>query len=58
MEPSFLNNNPGGNSLDRLELVMALEEDYEIEIPGEDAKTTRTVQDAINYIRKRGKGGK
>jgi acyl carrier protein len=37
---------------------MALEEGYEIEIPGEDAKTTPTVQDATDYIRKRGKGGK
>jgi acyl carrier protein len=38
-------------------MVMALEEAFDIEIPDEDAKKIRTVQDAIDYIRKRGKGG-
>ena len=57
MEPSFFNN-LGGNSLDRVELVMALEEAIDIEIPDEDAEEIRTVRDAIDYIRKRGKGGK
>jgi acyl carrier protein len=57
LEPSFLNH-PGGSSLDRLELAMTLDEGCEVEIPGEDAEKIRTVKDAVNYIRKRGKGGK
>jgi len=36
---------------------MALEESFDIEIPDEDAKKLHTVQDAIDYIRKRKKGG-
>jgi len=36
---------------------MALEEAFDIEIPDEDAKNFRTIQDAIGYIRNRGKGG-
>ena len=45
------------NSLDLVELVMAFEEAYDIEIPDEDAEKIRTVQDAIDYINKRRKGG-
>ena len=48
----------GADSLDRVELVMALEEAFEIEIPDEDAEKIRTVQDAIDYIGKHSKGGK
>ena len=40
----------GGDSLDVVELVMALEEAFEIEIPDEDAEKIGTVQDAVNYI--------
>jgi acyl carrier protein len=40
----------GADSLDIVELVMALEEEYGIEIPDEDAEKIKTVQDAINYI--------
>ena len=40
----------GADSLDTVELVMALEEEFEIEIPDEDAEKVRTVQDAIDYI--------
>ena len=36
---------------------MALEEAFDIEIPDEDAKKLRTVQDAIDYINNRKKGG-
>jgi acyl carrier protein len=57
LEPSFFNN-LGGNSLDRVELVMALEEAFDIESPNEDGENIRTVQDAIDYIRELGKGGK
>ena len=48
----------GADSLDTVELVMALEEEFEIEIPDEDAEKIRTVKDAIDYIGKNAKGGK
>lgn len=38
------------DSLDTVELVMALEEEFEVEIPDEQAEKIRTVQEAINYI--------
>ncbi len=41
----------GADSLDTVELVMALEEEFGIEIPDEDAEKIVTVQDAIDYIR-------
>ncbi|HEU5453587.1 MAG TPA: acyl carrier protein [Terriglobales bacterium] len=40
----------GADSLDTVELVMAFEEAFDIEIPDEDAEKIRTVQDAISYI--------
>ena len=40
----------GADSLDTVELVMALEEHFETEIPDEDAQKILTVQDAINYV--------
>lgn len=40
----------GADSLDTVELVMALEEEFEAEIPDEAAEKIATVQDAINYI--------
>ena len=40
----------GADSLDTVELVMALEEEFETEIPDEDAESITTVQQAINYI--------
>jgi acyl carrier protein len=48
----------GADSLDTVELVMAFEEAFEIEIPDEDAEKIRTVQDVIDYIGKHSKGGK
>ena len=48
----------GADSLDIVELVMAFEEAFEIEIPDEDAEKIRTVQDAVDYIGKHAKGGK
>jgi acyl carrier protein len=48
----------GADSLDTVELVMAFEEAFEIEIPDEDAEKIRTVQDAVDYIGKHSKGGK
>jgi len=40
----------GADSLDTVELVMALEEEFETEIPDEDAQKILTVQDAIDYV--------
>ena len=45
----------GADSLDTVELVMALEEEFEIEIPDEDAEKITTVQQAIDYISERRK---
>ena len=43
---------PGADSLDTVELVMALEDEFGIEIPDEDAEKIATVQDAVSYIDK------
>lgn len=40
----------GADSLDTVELVMALEEEFELEIPDEDAEKITTVQQAVEYI--------
>ncbi|MBM4391756.1 MAG: acyl carrier protein [Deltaproteobacteria bacterium] len=40
----------GADSLDIVELVMAIEKDFNIEIPDDDAEKISTVQDAIDYI--------
>ncbi len=48
----------GADSLDTVELVMAFEEAFEIEIPDEDAEKIRTVKDAIDYIKAHAKGSK
>jgi acyl carrier protein len=45
----------GADSLDQVELVMALEEAYDIEIPDEAAEKIRTVKDATDYIQKHAK---
>ena len=48
-EASFIDD-LGADSLDIVELVMAMEETFDVEIPDEEADNIRTVQDAINYI--------
>ena len=48
-EASFMDD-LGADSLDTVELVMALEEEFDIEISDEDAEKIQTVQDAIDYI--------
>ncbi len=56
VEVSELNNSSsfvddlGADSLDTVELVMALEEEFECEIPEEDAEKITTVQQAIDYV--------
>ena len=41
----------GADSLDTVELVMALEEEFDIEIPDEDAEKIASVQNAVDYIK-------
>ncbi len=41
----------GADSLDIVELIMALEEEFDLEIPDEDAEGIRTVEDAVEYIK-------
>jgi len=48
----------GADSLDTVELVMAFEEAFDIEIPDEDAEKIKTVSDAVDYIEKNAKVGK
>ncbi|MBW2275181.1 MAG: acyl carrier protein [Deltaproteobacteria bacterium] len=43
----------GADSLDIVELVMALEEEFDIEIPDEDAEKIQTIGDAIGYVKDR-----
>ena len=45
----------GADSLDVVELVMGLEEEFDVEIPDEDAEKITTVQEAVNYIDEKGK---
>lgn len=48
----------GADSLDTVELVMALEEAFNLQIPDEDAEKIRTLQNTVDYIKKHAKGGK
>jgi acyl carrier protein len=48
----------GADSLDIVELVMAFEEAFDIEIPDEDAEKIKTVKDAVDYIRAHSKASK
>jgi acyl carrier protein len=48
-EASFVDD-LGADSLDLVELIMAMEETFDIEIPDEEAEKIQTVQDAMNYI--------
>ena len=42
----------GADSLDQVELIMAMEEEFDVSISDEDAEKITTVQDAINYVKK------
>ncbi len=48
-EASFLDD-LGADSLDTVEMVMAFEDEFGVEIPDEDAEKIKTVQDAISYV--------
>lgn len=50
---SNFSNDLGADSLDTVELVMALEEEFEIEIPDEAAEKITTVQESVEYIEKK-----
>ena len=45
----------GADSLDRVEMIMAFEEAFDLEIPDEQAENIKTVQDAVDYIEKNSK---
>ena len=49
-EASFIED-LGADSLDIVELIMGIEEEFDIEIPDEDAEKLATVGDAINYVK-------
>ena len=42
----------GADSLDLVELIMAMEEEFDVEIPDEEAEKIATVQDAIDFVNK------
>ena len=46
----------GADSLDTVELVMAFEEEFSLEIPDDDAEKITRVKEAVNYIESHGKG--
>ncbi len=50
-EASFVDD-LGADSLDQVELIMAMEEEFDISIPDEDAEKIGTVQNAVDYIKK------
>lgn len=53
METSF-KDDLGADSLDLFELVMALEEEYDIELPADDLANIATVGDIVNYLKDKG----
>ena len=53
-EAQFVND-LGADSLDTVELIMALEEEFDVEIPDEKAEKTKTVGEAIEYIEQNAK---
>ena len=53
-EASFIDD-LGADSLDIVELVMAMEEEFDIEIPDEEAEKLKTVNDVATYLAKKGK---
>ena len=54
-EASFIDD-LGADSLDIVELVMAMEEEFDIEIPDDDAEKIQTIGDALGYVKQRVEG--
>ena len=50
LESSFIDN-LGADSLDIVELIMAFEEEFDLEIPDSEAENIKTVNDAVEYIK-------
>lgn len=50
---SLLVDDLGADSLDRVELVMALEDEFDLEIPDEDTEKMKTVKDVVSYVEAR-----
>lgn len=53
-ETSSFKEDLGADSLDLFELVMALEEEFDVEIPSEDLSSITTVEEVINYLKEKG----
>lgn len=53
-EASSFKEDLGADSLDLFELVMALEDEYSVEIPAEDLQNLLTVGDVMNYLKEKG----
>ena len=53
-EASSFKDDLGADSLDLFELVMALEDEYSVEIPAEDLQKLSTVGDVMNYLKEKG----
>ncbi len=53
-EASSFKDDLGADSLDLFELVMALEDEYSVEIPAEDLQNLLTVGEVINYLKEKG----
>ncbi len=53
-EESKFKDDLGADSLDLFELVMALEDEYSVEIPSDDLQNLLTVGDVINYLKEKG----
>ncbi|OQY42017.1 MAG: acyl carrier protein [Fusobacteriia bacterium 4572_74] len=50
LEANFIDD-LGADSLDTVELIMAFEEEFDIEIPDADAENIKTVQDVVNFVK-------
>lgn len=50
---SLIMDDLGADSLDLVELIMAMEQEFDVEIPDEDAEKIKTVGDAVNYIKEK-----
>ena len=53
-EASSFKDDLGADSLDLYELIMALEEEYDVEIPTDDLESINTVGDVINFLKEKG----